>query len=128
MKKIALTSLLTIAMASAAHAGVHVMDGNPLYMPRAGHFYSETSVASSTDNAANWKVGENFGAGIIDRLALNVKTSFAEKNSFDLFGFEDFSLNLNGRFGHVGRHITSTFSKALSKSSLISVLTCPARL
>ena len=101
MKKIALTSLLTIVAASAAHAGVHVMDANPLYMPRGGHFYSETSAGSSTDNAANWKVSENFGAGIIDRLALNVKTSFAEQDSFDVFGFQDFSLGATFRI--IGR-------------------------
>ena len=97
MKKIALTSLLTIAVASAAQASVHVMDGNPLYMPRAGHFYSETSLSSSTDSAENWKVGEHFGVGIMDSLALNVDTSLAEEDSFDMFGFQDFSLGATFR-------------------------------
>lgn len=101
MKKIALTSLLAVVATGAAHASVHVMDGNPLYMPRAGHFYSETSLASSTDNAENWKLGESFGVGIIDRLAINMRTSLAEEGSFDVFGFQDFSLGATFRI--IGR-------------------------
>ena len=50
MKKIALTSLLAVVAASAAHASINVIDGNPLYMPMKGHFYSETSLSSDTNN------------------------------------------------------------------------------
>ena len=82
MKKIALTSLLAVAMASAAHASVNVIDGNPLYMPTKGHFYSETSLSSNTNNVDEWALGENFGYGILDNLAVSVKTSFSESYWF----------------------------------------------
>ena len=39
MKKIALTSLLSVFAVSGAYAA-NTIDGNPLYMPKAGHFYS----------------------------------------------------------------------------------------
>lgn len=92
MKKIALTSLLTIAMASAAHASVNAMDGNPLYMPRAGHFYSETSLGSNSKTTESWALGESFGYGITDRFAIGLTTALAEHDSFDLFGWDGLSL------------------------------------
>ena len=97
MKKIALTSLLTIAMASAAHASVNVMDGNPLYMPKAGHFYSETSLGSNTKTIEDWALGEDFGYGITDRFAINLATSLAEGESFDIFGWNGLSLGATYR-------------------------------
>ena len=78
MKKIALTSLLAVVAASAAHASVNVIDGNPLYMPMKGHFYSETSLSSDTNNVDEWTLGEKFGYGITDRLAVSVNTSMSE--------------------------------------------------
>ena len=78
MKKIALTSLLAVVAASAAHASVNVIDGNPLYMPMKGHFYSETSLSSHTQNVDEWTLGEKFGYGITDRLAVSVNTSMSE--------------------------------------------------
>lgn len=78
MKKIALTSLLAVVAASAAHASINVIDGNPLYMPTKGHFYSETSLSSDTNNVDEWTLGEKFGYGITDRLAVSVNTSMSE--------------------------------------------------
>lgn len=78
MKKIALTSLLAVVAASAAHASINVIDGNPLYMPMKGHFYSETSLSSHTQNVDEWTLGETFGYGITDRLAVSVNTSMSE--------------------------------------------------
>ena len=78
MKKIALTSLLAVVAASAAHASINVIDGNPLYMPAKGHFYSETALSSNTNNVDEWALGENFGYGITDRLAVSVNTSVSE--------------------------------------------------
>ena len=78
MKKIALTSLLAVVAASAAHASVNVIDGNPLYMPTKGNFYSETSLESHTQNVDEWTLGEKFGYGITDRVAVSVNTSFSE--------------------------------------------------
>ena len=78
MKKIALTSLLAVVATGAAHASINVIDGNPLYMPQKGHFYSETSLSSDTNNVDEWVLGEKFGYGINDRVAISVKTSFSE--------------------------------------------------
>jgi hypothetical protein len=83
MKKIALTSLLAVVAASAAHASINVIDGNPLYMPQKGHFYSETSLASNTQDVNVVMLGEKFGYGITDRLAISVSTSLGEANWFD---------------------------------------------
>lgn len=78
MKKIALTSLLAVVAASAAHASINVIDGNPLYMPTKGHFYSETSLSSHTKNVDEWTLGETFGYGITDRVAVSINTSMSE--------------------------------------------------
>ena len=78
MKKIALTSLLAVVAVSAAHASINVIDGNPLYMPMKGHFYSETSLSSDTNNVDEWTLGETFGYGITDRVAVSVNTSMSE--------------------------------------------------
>ena len=91
MKKLALTSLLAVFAISGAHAA-NVIDGNPLYMPRAGHFYSVTDLYSHSENSENWTLGEEFGYGVTDRLAINMKTSFSETDSFDAYGWDDFSL------------------------------------
>lgn len=82
MKKIALTSLLAVFAAAGAHAA-NTMDGNPLYMPQKGHFYSETSLSSDTKNVDEVSLGETFGFGITDRLAISLNTSASEANWFD---------------------------------------------
>ena len=82
MKKIALTSLLAVFAVSGAHAA-GVVVGNPLYMPKAGHFYSETSLASHSENETLWTLGETFGYGITDKLAVAVETSAWEAHEFD---------------------------------------------
>ena len=91
MKKIALTSLLAVVAASAAHASVNVIDGNPLYMPMKGHFYSETSLSSDTNNVDEWALGEKFGYGITDRVAISVNTSMSEAYWFK--GIKDVDLD-----------------------------------
>lgn len=96
MKKIALTSLLAVFAASGAHAA-NVIDGNPLYMPRAGHFYSETSLYSHSENSETWRLGEEFGFGVTDFLAVDLKTTAAEYDSFDGAAWEDLSLGLTAR-------------------------------
>ena len=83
MKKLALTSLLAIVATSAAHASINVIDGNPLYMPAEGHFYSETSLGSSTQLTTAVELGEEFGYGVTDRFAISGSTSFAENDWFD---------------------------------------------
>ncbi len=96
MKKIALTSLLTVFAVSGAHAA-NVIDGNPLYMPKAGHFYSVTSLESHTEQSTPWTLGEDFGYGVSDKLALEVSTSATENDEFDSMSWNDINLALTFR-------------------------------
>ena len=96
MKKIALTSLLAVFAAAGANAA-NVIDGNPLYMPRAGHFYSETALDSRSDAGENWTLAEEFGYGITDLLAVDIKTSLSETGSFDTYSWDDLTLKLTAR-------------------------------
>lgn len=96
MKKIALTSLLAVVAATGAHAA-NAIDGNPLYMPRAGNFYSETSLASHTENGTPYVLGEEFGYGVTDKLAVKIDTSLSENNSFDDYAWNNLSLNATFR-------------------------------
>lgn len=96
MKKIALTSLLAVFAVSGAHAA-NVIDGNPLYMPKAGHFYSVTELESHTKNDTPWKLNEEFGYGVLDNLSVNVATSLAENKAFDEYAWEDVSFALTFR-------------------------------
>ena len=102
MKKIALTSLLAVFAVSGAHAA-NVIDGNPLYMPESGHFYSVTSIESHSDHFKTWAMNEEFGLGILDMWTIAVKTDLADEQSFDQWGWNDLSLNTTFRildFGH----------------------------
>lgn len=92
MKKLALTSLLAVFAISGAHAA-NVIDGNPLYMPKAGHFYSETSLASHSENTDSWMLAEEFGYGITDNFAVEVGITLPEYENFDVYGWQDLSLN-----------------------------------
>ena len=96
MKKIALTSLLAVFAAAGANAA-NTMDGNPLYMPQKGHFYSETSLASATDETNRAALGEEFGYGITDRLAVSVHTSLTEGDWFDYNAWDEFGADLKWR-------------------------------
>ena len=90
MKKLALTSLLAVFAFTGAHAA-NVIDGNPLYMPKAGHFYSVTSVGSHTDETP-YALGEEFGYGITDKLAVEVSTAIWENKAFDDFTWDNVAL------------------------------------
>lgn len=96
MKKIALTSLLAVFAAAGAHAA-NAIDGNPLYMPRAGHFYSETALSSHSETSEDWTLGEEFGFGVSDFLAVDLRTSASELESFDGASWNDLSLGLTMR-------------------------------
>ena len=96
MKKLFLTSLLAVAAVSGAHAA-NVIDGNPLYMPSAGHFYSVSSLSSHTETEKDWTLGEQFGYGITDKFAIEVGTSLSEWESFDDYGWNDLSLKATFR-------------------------------
>lgn len=91
MKKIALTSLLSVFAVSGAYAA-NAIDGNPLYMPKAGAFYSETTVGSHSEFTENWGLQEEFGYGVTDKLAVVLNTSLIEQESFDAYGWSDLTL------------------------------------
>ena len=91
MKKIALTSLLAALAVSGAHAA-NTIDGNPLYMPKANHFYSVTSLESHSENESLWTLGEQFGYGISDKLAVEVSTTASEAHEFDYNSWNDVDL------------------------------------
>ncbi len=96
MKKIALTSLLAVFAAAGANAA-NTMDGNPLYMPQKGHFYSETMLGSETEMTDVVVLGEEFGYGITDRLAIDVRTSAAEMDWFEGNAWVDLGADLKWR-------------------------------
>lgn len=101
MKKLTLTSLLTVLAVSGANAA-NVIDGNPLYRPGEGRFYSNFAIESHTDAIENWKVAEEFGYGITDRLAVFMKTGLSETDGFDYMSWNDFTVGLNYRLLDMG--------------------------
>ncbi len=97
MKKIALTSLLAVFAVSGAHAA-NVIDGNPLYMPKAGHAYSETALSSHTNpDVRTWALSEDYGYGVTDKLAIDVATSLSEKKGFEEYGWDGLKLGATYR-------------------------------
>ena len=96
MKKIALTSLLAVVAASGANAA-NVIDGNPLYMPGQNRFYSVTDLASHSENADSYVLAEEFGYGILDNLAVNVRAAMTETDAFDDYGMGDLGVKLTFR-------------------------------
>lgn len=98
MKKLALTSLLAVFAFTGTHAA-NVIDGNPLYMPKAGHFYSVTSVGSHTESEPikTWAIEEEFGYGITDKLGITVSTSLSEYDTFDEYSWDETSLQATFR-------------------------------
>lgn len=96
MKKLALTSLLAFFVAGGAYAA-NIIDGNPLYRPDAGHFYSVSALESHSEATENWRVKEEFAYGVTDELAVFVKTGLSEKESFDYMSWDDLTVGLNYR-------------------------------
>lgn len=90
MKKLALTSLLAVFAVSGAHAA-NVIDGNPLYLPKAGHFYSVTTLGSHTEGTP-YALGEEFGYGITNKLAVVARTSLKENKAFEEYSWDDLSI------------------------------------
>jgi hypothetical protein len=96
MKKIALTSLLAVFAAAGANAA-NVIDGNPLYMPTKGNFYSVTDLSSHSENTNMFTLGEEFGYGVNDKLAISVKTAVAEDEEFDVMGWGEMTFDAKYR-------------------------------
>ena len=97
MKKIALTSLLAMLAVSGAGAA-NVIDGNPIYMPKAGHFYSVTSVDTSSNNVDVFDFGEHLGYGIADWWTFEVGTSVTGDDWFNSTQWNDLDINTTIRF------------------------------
>lgn len=95
MKKIALTSLLAVFAAAGANAA-NVIDGNPLYMPTKGNFYSVTDLYSHTEGTP-YTLAEEFGYGVTNQLAIDVKTSLSENRAFDRYSWDGLSLKATFR-------------------------------
>lgn len=108
MKKLALTSLLAVFAVSGAHAA-NVIDGNPLYMPKAGHFYSVTALGSSTNHVDIADVTEEFGYGITNKLAISGTTSLIETDWFDEFEWNNLSLTATYRALDMGAYKADLF-------------------
>lgn len=96
MKKLALTSLMAVFAVSGAHAA-NIIDGNPLYRPGEGHFYSNFAVESHSEAIEDWGISEEFGYGITKDLAVFMKTGLSEAESFDYMSWNDFTVGLNYR-------------------------------
>ncbi|MBO7645067.1 MAG: hypothetical protein J6S57_02035 [Alphaproteobacteria bacterium] len=98
MKKIALTSLIAMFAFAGAHAA-NVIDDNPLYMPKKGHFYSISDVNSHSgkQEAKTWNFDEEFGYGITNRLAIDVATRIRDDRSFDEWSWGSTSFDLTYR-------------------------------
>ncbi|MBQ3039246.1 MAG: hypothetical protein IJD41_01650 [Alphaproteobacteria bacterium] len=96
MKKLALTSLLAFFAVSGAHAA-NIIDGNPLYRPGEGHFYSNFAVESHSEAIEDWKIAEEFGYGITNELKLFMKTGVSETEGFDYMSWNDFTVGLDYR-------------------------------
>lgn len=110
MKKLALTSLMAVFAVSAANAAIN---DNPLYRPDAGKFYSVTAIDSHSESTETWKLAENFGYGITDKLAIELATGFAETDTFDAMSWNQFKLGLNYRaldYGHWKADVYGAYS------------------
>ena len=114
MKKLALTSLLAVFAVSGAHAA-NVIDGNPLYMPKAGHVASETAIDTHSTNGRTWRLAQDFTFGVADDFAIDVATSLSEKGGFDVYNWDGVALgatyralDLNGWKGDIVAGYTAT--------------------
>lgn len=96
MKKLALTSLLAVFAVGGAHAA-NIIDGNPLYRPGEGRFYSVTSVGSHTKAVDEVGLYEEFGYGITEDMTVVVGTSAGQADWFDSMSWNTLSLGINYR-------------------------------
>ena len=94
MKKLILTSLLAVFAATGANAAIN---DNPLYRPDQGRFYSVTSLESSSWTTNAYTLGEAFGYGVTDRLAIGLETSASTSDWFAENSWDTFGIGLNYR-------------------------------
>jgi len=77
----------------------NVINGNPLYRPAEGRFYSVTSLESDT-SFKPYALNEQFGFGITDRLAVSLSTTGSTSDTFKsgTFGWDNFGLGASFRW------------------------------
>jgi len=77
----------------------NVINGNPLYRPAEGRFYSVTSAETDT-SFKPYALTEQFGFGITDRLSVFLKTTGSTSDSFKsgTFGWNNFGLGASFRW------------------------------
>ncbi|MDR1691393.1 MAG: LysM peptidoglycan-binding domain-containing protein [Rickettsiales bacterium] len=80
----------------------NVINGNPMYRPMAGRFYSVTEL--STDTAfEDYALNEKFGFGITDSLAIYLDTTASTyKFESDSYEWNDFGVGLSLRYLNAG--------------------------
>lgn len=108
MKKLLLTSLAAVFAVSGAHAA-NVIDGNPLYRPDAGRFYSVTSLASHSEDLDSWGLREELGYSVTDRLMMTLETSAAERDGFSGMSWNDLAVGVNYRALSMGNWRADVF-------------------
>jgi len=96
MKKIALTSLIAVFAATGANAA-NIINNNPLYRPMEKQFYSVTDLRSHSEDTNKWTLGEEFGYGLTDRMAVGIYTNATETDTFDKAAWDEFQFSLNYR-------------------------------
>lgn len=95
MKKLLLTSLLAVFVATGANAAA--INDNPLYRPDQGMFYSMTELSSHSEDSDSWKLDEKFGYGITDRASIYMSTDLSEKDWFDGMAWDSFKIGADYR-------------------------------
>lgn len=101
MKKIALTSLVAVLAVSGANAA-NVIDGNPLYKPAEGHFYSVTNLGTNSYDSKTLGLGEEFGYGISDKLSIAGFASLSETEAFENSDWNRLGASIAYRFYNDG--------------------------
>jgi hypothetical protein len=112
MKKLALAPFLAVFAVSGAHAA-NVINDSPLYRPSEKHFYSVTSLDTDTD-FRSVALGEEFGYGITDRLAVILNTSLSAsypKHAQNNYAWNNFGLALNYRLVDEGSWKSDIYGK-----------------
>ena len=101
--KAAPVKVAAVEVATPCTACDNVINGNPLYRPDAGHFYSITDITTDT-SFKPFTLTTALGYGITDSLAIWIDTSASTSDSFKegTFGWNSFGGGLNFRYLNEG--------------------------
>ncbi len=95
MKK--LLVILALVAATGAHAA-NVVNGSPLYKPGENHFYSETNLATRSNNVNAYTLSESMYYGITDRVTVGASIVASEKDGFKEAQWNVVAANVSYRF------------------------------